>query len=387
MYTVNLVANTGICGGNYKYWSSKDECDKWFINKATDIITTNSFIRPDGASKNGYNVACVHVAKPYKECLEYDYLSFFEENEGRYLHAQIIDREYVNDKSTRLHFALDYVASYWDLIKINNSFIERTHVNDDWQGNFTASKYLLGEPLSMDVFYRPEVEGTNPFDSVNIELTPDNSDYTLITTVKPDGTFNDPQINYQAGGSIAGYITVGSKAQIEEVMKKYVTYSNQLINRKDSILSYLNNIFISPNVVAQNNSNKPVETDFNAYFTDIFNLGAMYKPRHAKVYDSLRVRFYTTVNSAVLRPAECINGIVFSVYKSGSPSGCYTASMQGGQGGAYLARVQTPTWASVSVSAVTKANEFEFNKEWEAKASQMESAGMTPAGFNPNAKW
>lgn len=387
MAVVYLISGTGICSGNYKYWSSKKECDDWFLKKAIVEVEALSFIRPDQITKNAYNTACVHVPRDYYQTLKCDYISFYNDIEGRYFHAQIIGREYVNEQSSRLYYVIDYVASFWDLITINNSFIERTHVSDDWDGNFTASKYLLGEPLAMDVFYRPEVEGTNPLDFINIELTPNNSDYTLITTVKPDGTFNDPQINYQAGGSIAGYITVGSKAKIEETLKKYVTYSNQLINRKDSILSYLNNIFISPNVVANNTDNKPIEDNANAYFSDMFDLGAMYKPRHAKVYDCLRVRFYTTVNSAVFRPSECITGIVFSIYKSGSPTGCYTVSFQGGQGGAYLARIQTPTWAPVSVSAVTKANEFEFNKEWESKASQLESNGQTPAQFNPNAKW
>lgn len=364
---VNLISKTGICSGNYKYWASKEECDKWFLAKSVAEFTNLSFTRPDQTTKSAYNAACVHIPRAYADCVDCDYISFNNDAEGgRQYHAQIIGREYVNEKSTRLYFAVDYVATFWDTIKIGKSFIERTHVSDDWNGNFTASNYLLAEPIPTEVFYRPEATLYNPFDDIgNIELTSVSNStvkFNMITTVKADGTIDDPEINYQAGGSIAGYLNVGDKATIEELMKVYVTYSNQLVNRKDSILSYLNNIYVAPTVVCEDESDSPQTEQTTATFAEMFNLGAMYKPRHAKVYDYLRVRFTTLNGAAMFKPCDIKSGLRVTMLKTGSPNGCYTAIFENLSGGSMLTRLASPTWPSVSVSANQKSQSYEVNQ-------------------------
>lgn len=364
---VNLISKTGICSGNYKYWASKSECDKWFLGKSAHEFTNLSFVRPDINTKSAYNAASVHVPLPYSDCIDCDYLSFNNEAEGgRMFHAQIIGREYVNEKSTRLYFAVDYVATFWDTIKIGKSFIERTHVSDDWSGSFTASNYLLPEPIPVDVFYRPELHQYNPCDDIgNTELTKvanDTVKFNMITTVKTDGTLDEPEIQYQAGGSIAGYLNVGSKEQIEEYMKTYVSYSIQLINRKDTILSYLNNVYVAPTAVCEDESDSPVTEETLATFPEMFSLGTAYKPKHAKVYDYLRVRFNTLGGSVTLRPCDIKQGLKVTMLKTGSPTGCYTAVFTGAGGGEMLTRLSTPNWPAVNVSAAQRSQVSEVNK-------------------------
>lgn len=365
MATVNLISKTGISAGNYKWWASKEECDKWFLAKSVKQIDAINFVRPDATSKHGYNAAAVHVPVPYQNCIDCDYISFVNEAEnGRLFHAQILNREYVNPQSTRLYFAVDYVATFWDQIVIGKSFVERTHVGDDWNGSFTASKYLLAEPVPVEVFYRPDAALYNPFDdAANSELTGVDNKFNMITTVDTDGTINEPEIAFQAGGSIAGYLNVGSRETIQEVMKNYVTYSSQLINRKDSVLSYLNNIYVAPTIVSEDESDTPQTAVATAAFSEFFNLGSLYKPRHAKVYDYLRVRFGTLNGSAMFKPSDLLNGLAITVYKTGSPTGCYSAVFTNQNGGEYITRLSTPTWPAVGVSASVKANEYQVNEK------------------------
>ena len=364
MSTVNLISKTGIDGGNYKYWESKEACDNWFLSKSILAVEALSYIRPDSTTKNAYNAAAVHVPVPYKQTLSCDYITFYNDIDERYFHAQVVAREYVNEKSTRIYFAVDYVATFWDSIVIGKSFIERTHVTDDWDGDFTASKYLLPEPVPIDVFYRSELYGINPLDDLaNEDLTnPYGSmKYNMITTVKPDGTINDPKINYQSGGAISGYLNIGEASEIEELMKKYVSYSTSLINRKDSILTYLNNIYVCPGVVAANAGAVPLYETSLAKFAIMFNLGGVYKPKHAKVYDCLRVRFTTPAGSVTFRPADVPSGLKFGVLKTGGVNGCYTARFFNGNDGGKLAELSTPTWPAVGVSATEQTHHHDIN--------------------------
>ena len=361
MAQVDLISKTGITGSNYKYWASKAACDEWFKGKSIATVEAMSFIRPDQTTRSGYNAAAVHVPLDYKTCAECDYISFANEAEGgRMYHAQVIAREYVNAASTRLYFAVDYVATFWDTIKLNKSFVERTHVGDDWKGDFTASKYLLPEPVPVNVFYRPTALNANPFDDVNTELVLNACQYNMVTSVDINGTINAPKINYQSGGAVTGNIySSADPADIEQYMAKYVTFTSKVVNRTDSVLQYLNNLYVCPEVVVFQ-TQAPVTATVTAGWSEIFNLGAMYKPRHAKVYDYLRLRIYTAASGAGFAPQDLPDGILGQILKTGGPSGNYTLSVYTGNGGEFLQRISTPNWPAIGYSATTKESEYVF---------------------------
>lgn len=141
-----LIKKTGISPGNYMYWSSKSACDSWFLGKAFGSFDNYSVIRADPTSKNGFNVACVHVDIPYSESTECDYVSFKQKEYSRWFHCQVIDREYVNEQTCRLYFSIDYVATFFDTIELGKCLVERTHVTDDWNGGVTAlNTYYLNQ--------------------------------------------------------------------------------------------------------------------------------------------------------------------------------------------------------------------------------------------------
>lgn len=380
MAKVYLIAKTGITGGNYKWWESKEACDKWFLGKAKgEAIDKVSFIRPDSTTKSAYNAACVHIPLAYKECIECDYIAFNNDAEGgRLFLAQIIGREYVNEKSTRLYFAVDYVATYWDTIKVGKSFVERTHVGDDWEGGFTASKYLLPEPVPVVSFYRPETLNANPFDDTNTEMIIGSAQYNLITSVDINGAINKPTITLQTGGSVTGNLySSADRADVEQWLGKIVSYTARLINRGDTVTQYAQNIFVCPETVVFQTPN-PIITTVNIGWASVFNLGAMYKPRHAKVYDYLRLRIYSNASGADFAPEDLRGGGLAQVKKTGGIAGNYSAAILGGSGGEVLTFVDTQTWPAIGFSATVEAKSYQFNEkitnaiasEWDAKEAR-----------------
>lgn len=372
MAKVDLISKTGITGSNYKYWVDKAACDSWFKGKAVASVEAMAFIRPDQTSRNGYNASCVHIPLPYSQCVDCDYISFQNELEnGRMYHAQIIAREYVNEKSTRLYFAVDYVATFWDTIKLNKSFVERTHVGDDWNGSFTASKYLLPEPVPVSAFYRPALLNVNPFDGVNNEMSINSCQYNMVTSVDANGIINAPKINYQTGGAVTGNVySSADPADIEDTMKRMVTFTSKVVNRTDSVLQYLTNLYVCPETVVFQ-TKEPITETITAGWAEIFNLGAMYKPKHAKVYDYLRMRIYTAGGGGGFAPQDLPDGLLAQVLKTGGNTGNYTVSIYNGNGGEFLQRISTPSWPAISYSATVKQNDYVFAEGLSAEVKSL----------------
>lgn len=238
----NLIANTGICPGNYKWWASKDDCDQWFINKSVYAFSNYEFVRADEASRYGSNVMCVHLAIPREQIDVCDYVSFRNGDNGRWYHCVVVGREYRNANSSVIYFSVDYVATYWDTIVINKSFIERTHVNDDWAGDQFANNYLLNEPFQVQLVPRADLYNgstgigalvKSTMDALNTNLPGGggSSQYCLMADAAPeDGDISKPRIRFQNGASVSGYPQAfGSKGDMEQVLAKYVTYSRQFI--------------------------------------------------------------------------------------------------------------------------------------------------------------
>lgn len=361
----NLIFNTGICPGNYMYWASKSECDNWFSNKSKGNFDNYSVIKPDPRSRNAFNVACVHVDMPYSKLTECDYVSINNEGFGRWIHCQIVDREYVNEKSTRLYFSIDYVASFYDTIKLGRCLVQRTHVTDDWDGMVSKSKYLLPEPLPVNVYSRPELmSGLGVFDGINQWLDIDGSFYTLISSVKDDGTVNDPKMNFQAGAPVNGYMYNGTPAEIEEMCKKYITYSSKIINKSSSIMENVTNIYCSYIQVAENRDNKPILHPGGTVITfvgDILHPTGFKFPKHAKVLDYFRVRIVGNSGDYIWSLANIGNELWFKAYFTGGPNGNCTILFYNKEGKYAQNRISSNSWPAVSIAGAIERNNFSFN--------------------------
>lgn len=379
----NLIFNTGICPGNYMYWGSKSECDDWFANKSKGNFDNYSVIKPDPRSRNAFNVACVHVDMSYSKLTECDYVSINNEGFGRWIHCQIVDREYVNEKSTRLYFSIDYVASFYDTIKLGRCLVQRTHVLDDWDGLVTKSKYLLPEPLPINVHNRPELMGSFPLEGINSWLDIDGAYYTLISSVKDDGTVNDPKMNFQAGTPINGYIYNGGPSQIEEMCKKYITYSSKIINKSSSIMENVTNIYCSYVSVAENRDNKPIEhpDKLFTFVGQVLNPSTFKFPKHAKVLDYFRLRIIGNSGDVICSLAEYGNEINIKALFSGGPTGKCTLLIFDKQKRYSQQYICTHNWPAVSIAGAIERNNFSFNNPLSSDNKTPPVGQMKRGGF------
>lgn len=355
----HLIKKTGISPNNYKYWSSKSECDSWFLGKAFASFSNYSVIRPDPLSKSGFNVACVHVKLRYDETTECDYISFKQEEYSRYYHCKVTDREFVNENSCRLYFVIDYVATFWDSIKLGKCLVERTHVTDDFDGEFTASKYLLPEPISIECRHRPDLLLKNPFDVINMHLMLSNSSYCLNTSVAEDGTVNNPTMNFQSGAPSFGYSYYGDSSYVEELCGKYVTYTSSLINQSNSLTQFINSIYFAPNIVLANSTPVPVIEFYTFDFTSLVNVSFLPKIKHAKTIDYIKLYFTGNVGAELINFAEFGYNISFDAIYTGSNEGKCTIALRSATFEYNNKTISTNTWPSVSVSG--SMNKYDFN--------------------------
>lgn len=356
-----LIKNTGITPGNYMYWASQLECVAWFTAKAIPNISFNNYtvVRPDPTSKNAFNVAAVHLNCPYDLLTECDYLMFFNDVFARWFICVVTNREYVNEKSTRLYFEIDYVATFWDTLEFGESFIHRTHVTDDWDGNVTASKYLNNEPIAYNAFPRTELNSKDVFVDVNKNLNIPQSNFCLIAAVSADGNLGDPKISYQAGGAMHGYITIGSQSDIENVCTKYISYSSQVLNKGSTYFGNVENIYMAPTLVTKNTSSTPeLVTVDKTILGDCIKPEAVSSVRHAKVLDYFRVRVVGPSGDLLISFAEYGNKLSCDAIFSGGIYGCVTLMMNDKNGNYNYQQLQTPQWPSIPIAGAVHSSEY-----------------------------
>ena len=347
-----LIAKTGISPGNYPYWASQADCDAWFQAKVKHTFEKYSIGRVDSQSKHGYNVGCMHLDMPYDATTECDYIMVESSNYPRKIYGQVVEREYVNELSTRIYFVVDYVASYFDTITLGKCLVQRTHVTDDWTGgenSFTASKYLLAEPVPVEIRHRPDLLNEETFQFLNDEMQLPVSIYNLITTVGVDGDISQPKINYQCGGAIVGFLSVSEKENLESILGQYVTYANQLINMGNSLLNYVSSIYVCP-VICSLEDPLPIIQDDEADFKSIVDMSKV-NIKHAKTLDYFRLRINANSGSATISFAEYGQTFSYSTIKTGSPQGNYSIAFKDSSGDYNGIVLSSFMWPSVGISA------------------------------------
>lgn len=378
-----LIHNTGICPGNYKYFSSKGDADGFFLGKAKSSFDNYSVIRPDPTSKNGFNVACVHVNKKYDETTECDYVSFRYDEYSRWFHCQVVDREYVNENSCRLYFVIDYVATFFDTIKLGKCLVERSHVDDDWisqEAHLSAHKYLIPEPVAANSYHRPELLLINPYEVMNQKLNIDNGLYNMITSVSKDGKINEPKIKYQAGGNISGYLERGTRPQIEEAMGLYVTYMNKLINKRNSMIEYVQSIYFAPDEVTNDDSGAVIIYPSFFNITTMIRWGNLPNIKHAKTLMYFSYLTRSNGNDYTFKAHEYGDTVVYDFVMSGGPSGYACIRYHDKTGIPNSNIVRSLSWPNLSPSATVNSSTFEFNIE--AFRSAYASVGISYENFN-----
>src|SRR5699024_6558520 len=281
----------------------------------------------DSISKNGYNVSCIHIDKPYNDLILCDYLAIASDNDPRVYYAAVTSREWVSHNSTRLHFQLDYVLSFWDTIEIGTSFVERMHVTDDWDdgtdqvgmygGRFTASKYLLPEPVPVNLIERSDLIIQNPLDEdVNKKFVV-NKFYTIASS-DGSGNFTQPQIKYQCGGVVQGYTYSGSESEINTIISKYVSEQNTMINRFQPLAAYVNAIYYGPEII-DNGSNRPKWGEIKQDIAKFLYFNGLPKIKNAKTLDYIQIAVVGNSGVEIMKPSEYGRNFNVNYYFVGGP--------------------------------------------------------------------
>lgn len=206
-----------------------------FLNKT--IHTEYSAIRESAISKNGYNASCIHLNLPFSETLDISVIGWCNKPadgssamlDNRWHYGRVIDREYVNPTSTRIHFVLDYWLSYMDLIEFGQSFTKRHHMQKglDTQGGYYNYRLcgLLPEPIEAAVGLYPYTQGGvfkvapfNNYDWYTLAATDQYGGSAITTYVQPDGS----QFGNSPDGAF-GFVYRGSSAMdIGNILHAYV---------------------------------------------------------------------------------------------------------------------------------------------------------------------
>lgn len=135
----------------------------------------NAFFAQSGRLKGQWNNCSIvsigksiRVEADYNACLECNYLSFQNVEEGQYsrvFYAYVTSVEYVNVNTVQFSYEIDWIQTYLFDFVIGSFLVEREHVNDDTQG-----KYILEEGISFGEYQvdRQTYMDFNPALVVNI---------------------------------------------------------------------------------------------------------------------------------------------------------------------------------------------------------------------------
>lgn len=103
---------------------------------AVRTATNYSFI-------GGHDSNVIAVDFTYSECLGSNYIAFQNTNYNNKWYFAFIDKvEYINDKTTKLHFTVDVFHTWWSYWDSKRCFVVREHVNDDTVGLHTIPEGL-----------------------------------------------------------------------------------------------------------------------------------------------------------------------------------------------------------------------------------------------------
>ena len=221
----NLLGGLGVCAGHTVYADSKGALDAWAIGKSIGHFTEYSYTRPDKGSINALAPGACHVALPYDQTTQIDYIMFRNNDidSSRWYYGAVKHREYVNTNSTRLWFTLDYWLTFLDELRdgLGACLIERSHVKmaDDWNGSTPSFKYLNPEPFVPRVIEKMYSEWNTAAEGIFIDLTPNTFVIYAASNENGDYTY---ELRSVAGVPTACYVKVCSSAvELMQTLKKF----------------------------------------------------------------------------------------------------------------------------------------------------------------------
>lgn len=169
--SLEFYKNTGL-SPNYEnslYFASSDARDNYF-SALSSVTVPNCYYQRE-------NIGFCRVQLPVAQLYQCDYMRFKNWNfENKWYYAFVLNVNYINNETTEVQYAVDYLMSWMGDFSFNRCYIERQHVRND---NIGANIAEEGLPVGSYV-----TEGTQNF----LPITADNTFARVATAINAGGS-------------------------------------------------------------------------------------------------------------------------------------------------------------------------------------------------------
>lgn len=292
MATVSLIGNTGIGGVNYIAFpgigKNKQGVDSYFQPLIFDTVNDVSEVYFE-SDANHRNSACIHIPLSYTRLMSngIDYVkvvnSTIWDDYDRTFYLLVTKVEQVNPNSCRVYYYVDWAASFWDQLEIQESQITRRLERDSSSEDTYDQEYSnhLPEPVDaptvpykMNIIQGDGTDTGQTLEELCWSLTLYNS-VCVVTMCNQQGKLDNPNFVYQCGGSLGGYAYCFNEGEgetdIENFLKGQVSFSRAMFRWGNPTLSTVTAAYVLPQFCVANGRNTDPEDATNNARGDVDN--------------------------------------------------------------------------------------------------------------------
>ena len=259
--SVFLSAATGISPGNHKYFSSDAAALSFFRGKQKHAFSGVAVAR-NIPSRHGYNVDAVHLPGTLATFEGCEYVSYLNaDGSNRWFHNKILSVEYVNPASCRIHFTVDYYATYIGscMGTLGRCFVIRGHVKTSED---TLNRFLLAEPVDVPMIYEGDFSANGFLKLINDQIKPDTYCVYSSSDSKQNTNTENVGIKTQGGVEIYGVVKGKTKAEVESFIKSQTAQVNTFQSMTTPMMSNVQAIKKLPSTLVDSAKVIEQETGF-----------------------------------------------------------------------------------------------------------------------------
>lgn len=165
-------------------FDSKNQQYEYFWSKRTNVFNNYTYLRKENAIQVGINIDDIHSST---------YL-FYKNKDGKYFYCFIVDKEYINEKVTKIYITTDIIQTYQFDFTLKPSYVERMHV-PRWTSSGMPTNEIEPEGLE----YGDNIELGN-----GIRMIKRHNNAYIVVTSSPLGTNPFRPATGQGGGDDCG---------------------------------------------------------------------------------------------------------------------------------------------------------------------------------------
>lgn len=219
-----LLSGTGVSANHMPYYEDNGACYGYFSSRPNVLAMVNMrIVRPDSTTKSAWAPAAITVDASYELCTRCDMVAFQNQDIGaRWFYGFVTSLEYVNETTTRVHFDIDWFHTYCGDLTIGDCFVEREHIENDWDSVNTVS-----EPISPSTsVYYATAPNSLDIDSLNSALSGQKDlTWCVMATSQPVQGNDSPLSGRWIGGTYVPLhvLTATSQDGVQAIVNQYAS--------------------------------------------------------------------------------------------------------------------------------------------------------------------